>query len=544
MEALAKKLLSLCLVGLCILGLYFYYVVWFVPERVRRKLRMQGIGGPKPFFPYGNISEMKWLTIMEKNKRDAETTEGAIEHDYRSAVFPYYEKWRKEFGAVFAYRMGKVVMVHVSDAEVLKEICLCVSLELGKGTYLKKTHEPLFGQGILKSNGPAWLHQRKLIAPQFFLDKVKRIILIWRKTLSPGLRGPLTENQVGLRTKPRLGMVDLMVDSTNPLVKSWERKIEQNGGMADIKIDDDLRTYSADVISLACFGSSYVVGKEIFMKLRALQKIISKPNMLAEITGLRYLPTRRNREAWKLNREIHTLILKIVKQKGVQERNLLSSILQNASMENMGTKEAEKFIVDNCKSIFFAGHESTAVTATWCLMLLGMYPEWQERVRAEAHDVCGGKAPDAKSIQKMKTLTMVIQEALRLYPPGAFVSREALQEIKLGSIIVPKGVNVRAPVATLHYDPNIWGKDVNEFNPERFANGLIGACRPPHMYLPFGAGARTCLGQNFAMMELKIVLSTIISKFKFSLSTNYRHSPILRLIVEPEYGVNLVLEKA
>ncbi|KAJ4753801.1 Cytochrome P450 714B3 [Rhynchospora pubera] len=514
MEALTKKLLSLCLVGLCILGLYyFYYVVWFVPERIRRKLRMQGIGGPKPSFPYGNISEMKRLTIMEKNKKDAEAMKGTIKHDYRSAVFPYYEKWRKEFGPVFAYRMGKVVIVHVSEAEVLKEICLCVSLELGKGTYLKKTHEPLFGQGILKSNGPAWLHQRKLIAPQFFLDKVK-------------------------------GMVDLMVDSTNPLLKSWERKIEQNGGMTDIKIDDDLRTYSADVISLACFGSSYVEGKEIFMKLRVLQKIISKPNMLAEITGLRYLPTRRNREAWRLNREIHTLILKIVKQKGVQERNLLSTILQNASMENMGTKEAEKFIVDNCKSIFFAGHESTAVTATWCLMLLGMYPEWQKRVRAEVHDVCGGKAPDAKSIQKMKTLTMVIQEALRLYPPGAIVLREALQEIKLGSIIVPKGVNVCAPVATLHYDPNIWGKDVNEFNPERFANGLIGACRPPHMYLPFGAGARTCLGQNFAMMELKIVLSTIISKFKFSLSTNYRHSPVLRLIVEPEYGVNLVLEKA
>jgi cytochrome P450 family 714 subfamily C len=138
---------------------------------------------------------------------------------------------------------------------------------------------------------------------------------------------------------------------------------------------------------------------------------------------------------------------------------------------------------------------------------------------------------------------MVIQEALRLYPPGAFVSREALQEMRLGSIIVPKGVNVCAPVSTMHYDPNIWGKDVHEFNPKRFTNGLIGACRPPHMYLPFGAGARTCLGQNFAMVELKIVLSSIISNFTFSLSTNYRHSPTLRLIVEPEYGVNLVLKK-
>jgi gibberellin 13-oxidase len=91
-----------------------------------------------------------------------------------------------------------------------------------------------------------------------------------------------------------------------------------------------------------------------------------------------------------------------VKQTGSEERNLLSTILQNASTDHMGPKESDEFIVDNCKSIFFAGHESTAVTATWCLMLLGMYPEWQERVRTEVHDVCGGEYPDAKSLQKMK----------------------------------------------------------------------------------------------------------------------------------------------
>lgn len=127
------------------------------------------------------------------------------------------------------------------------------------------------------------------------------------------------------------------------------------------------------------------------------------------ISILRYLPTKRNREAWRLNREIHALILKIVKQNREEERNLLSAILQNASMDHMGPKEADKFIVDNCKSIFFAGHESTAVTATWCLMLLGMYPEWQERVRAEVHDVCGEEPSDAKSLQKMKIVRFLLQ---------------------------------------------------------------------------------------------------------------------------------------
>nr|CAB3503466.1 unnamed protein product [Digitaria exilis] len=152
--------------------------------------------------------------------------------------------------------MGNVVFLHVSRPDVVRDINLCVSLDLGKSSYLKATHEPLFGGGILKSNGEAWLQQRKIIAPEFFLEKVK-------------------------------GMVDLMVDSAQPLLKLWEERVDRNGGITDIKIDDDIRAYSADVISRTCFGSSYIKGKEIFMKIRELQQAVSKPNVLAEMTGLR-----------------------------------------------------------------------------------------------------------------------------------------------------------------------------------------------------------------------------------------------------------------
>ena len=78
-----------------------------------------------------------------------------------------------------------------------------------------------------------------------------------------------------------------MVDSAQPLLKSWEERVDRNGWITDIKIDDDIRAYSADVISRTCFGSSYIKGKEIFMKIRELQQAVSKPNVLAEMTGLR-----------------------------------------------------------------------------------------------------------------------------------------------------------------------------------------------------------------------------------------------------------------
>ncbi|XP_020595565.1 cytochrome P450 714B2-like [Phalaenopsis equestris] len=138
---------------------------------------------------------------------------------------------------------------------------------------------------------------------------------------------------------------------------------------------------------------------------------------------------------------------------------------------------------------------------------------------------------------------MVIQEALRLYPPGAVVAREALEDLKLGTLNLPKGINIFIPVPTMHLDPNIWGSDAAEFRPERFEHGVLNACRLPQMYMPFGVGPRTCLGQNFAIIELKIVLALILQRFCFHLSTNYRHSPTLRLIVEPEFGVDLIMSK-
>ncbi|KAJ9698934.1 hypothetical protein PVL29_007819 [Vitis rotundifolia] len=131
-----------------------------------------------------------------------------------------------------------------------------------------------------------------------------------------------------------------------------------------------------------------------------------------------------------------------------------------------------RFIVDNCKNIYLAGYETTAVSAIWCLMLLASNQEWQDRVREDVLQVCKGQSPDANMLRKMKSV-----------------------------------------------------------------------CRLPHLYMPFGVGPRACLGQNLAMVELKILLALLLSNFSFSLSPKYRHSPALRLVIEPGNGVHLLVRK-
>ncbi|RHN41127.1 putative unspecific monooxygenase [Medicago truncatula] len=406
----------------------------------------------------------------------------------------------------------------VLDIVMVKDILTDTSLNLGKPSYLSEDMGPLLGQGIISSSGPIWAHQRKIITPELYLDKVK-------------------------------AMVGTIVDSTNIMVRSWETKIEGDGVISEITVDEDLRSLSADIIARVCFGSNYVEGKEIFAKLRDLIKLLSKINL--GIPGYRYLPNKRNIQIWRLEKEINSKILKLVKQcqeKG-SEQFLLQTILEGAkNCEGSdglfsNSISQERFIIDNCKSIFFAGHDTTAITSTWCLILLAKYQDWQDRARAEVLEVCRDGNLDASNLRKMKTLTMVIQETLRLYSPVLFAARTTLKDYDLKGIKIPKGITIQIPIPIFQEDKDIWGVDAHEFKPERFSNGVLGSCKFPQAYMPFGIGSRVCPGQHLGMIELKVILSLILSKFRFSLSSTYCHSPTLRILIEPGHDVVLKMTK-
>lgn len=110
-------------------------------------------------------------------------------------------------------------------------------------------------------------------------------------------------------------------------------------------------------------------------------------------------------------------------------------------------------------------------------------------------------------------LTTVIKEALRMYWSTMFVSRQALEDIKLKDIVIPKGMNIQIPIPVLHHLPDIWGTDALDFNPKRFEHGILWAFKFPQAQMPFGVGPRNCAGQNLAMAELKVTISYSIQVF-------------------------------
>ncbi|KAJ8565777.1 hypothetical protein K7X08_008353 [Anisodus acutangulus] len=354
---LAKIILSLVLGGSLVLFFAdLINVLLLHPRKLRSKLQSQGIKGPSPYFLYGNLPDIKKIQLQKQERPDTNNQEleenNTLLHTWPSRVFSHILQWQIEYGLIFMYSSGTIQILCVTDVEMVREISLSTSLKLGKPTYLSKDHGPLLGQGIFSSNGTYWAHQRKIIAPEFYLNKVKE-------------------------------MVSLMVESTSKMIELWDEKTRNSEGILEVKVEDDLKSLSADIISRACFGSSYAQGEQIFLKLQTLQRVMSKVPI--GVPGLRHIPSKHNREIWRLDKEIKAMILKIVRARRspTYEKDLLQLILDASKSyeESDGDHlpadvSPEMFIVDNCKSIYFAGHDNTGLTASWCLMLLAAYPEW------------------------------------------------------------------------------------------------------------------------------------------------------------------------
>ncbi|KAF2300330.1 hypothetical protein GH714_012049 [Hevea brasiliensis] len=175
--------------------------------------------------------------------------------------------------------------------------------------------------------------------------------------------------------------------------------------------------------------------------------------------------------------------------RSTSHQDLLQAILEGSMNGELGTLIEGELIVDNCKNIFLGGYLPPALAAIWGLMLLASHPEWQDHAHSEVLE-----------------LKMVIQEVLRLYPGVTLATREAMQDVKRGDLQVPKGVGIWIWLLSLHRDPELWGPDADMFSPERFINGVTGACKSSQAYIPFWLGSSSVSWTKFGFDRIEGVL--------------------------------------
>ena len=219
--------------------------------------------------------------------------------------------------------------------------------------------------------------------------------------------------------------------------------------------------------------------------------------------------------------------------------DLLDLLLEGEDPETkrkMNTAELR----DNLLTFIVAGHETTALTLSWALYLCAFDQEVQDRARAEAQAVLDGRTATANDLESLPFIRMIVDEALRLYPPAGILSRTAQTRDELCGREVLPGDTVMIPIYALHRNHLLW-PDPNRFDPERFKDRKE---IERYAYLPFGDGPRICIGASFALQEAVIVLATLLSKRRFRLVEGREPKPVMILTLRPEGGVWLTSEPA
>jgi PHYB activation tagged suppressor 1 len=255
---------------------------------------------------------------------------------------------------------------------------------------------------------------------------------------------------------------------------------------------------------------------------------------------------------WKLDREVRATLTKIItnrlaaKDKAGYGNDLLGLMLEACAPKHGGEQLLSMDeIIDECKTFFFSGQETTSHLLTWVMFLLSTHPDWQDKLREEVRRECGDgtdRAPTHDMLNKLKLTNLFVLETLRLYSPVPLIRRRTRTAVELGGIVVPENTLLTMPIATMHRDKEVWGDDAGEFNPLRFDGGVTKAA-PKNLsaLLAFSSGPRSCIGQNFAMVEVRAVVAAILQRFKLTLSPEYVHAPTDVITLRPKYGLPMIV---
>ena len=219
-------------------------------------------------------------------------------------------------------------------------------------------------------------------------------------------------------------------------------------------------------------------------------------------------------------------------------RDLLTLLLEAADPQT-GTGLSDEEVRANVITFIGAGHETTANALTWALFLLSLAPEWRERLAAEADRVLAG--PIELAADRLVETRAVIEEAMRLYPPVASLSREALGPDDLCGRRIRKGALIIVSPWVLHRHKLLW-REPERFDPGRFLPGARESI-DRFAYLPFGAGPRVCIGAAFALQEAVVVLATLMRRFALTAAPGHSVEPVQRITLRPRDGLKLKLER-
>jgi cytochrome P450 len=397
---------------------------------------------------------------------------------------------------------GSVVIVSTPD--LVHEVLVTQAESFAKGNAFRFLR-PIIGNGLLTSEGEFHRRQRKLMAP-------------------------------ALAHKRIAGYADTMAAYAERTQRAWAdgAQIDASAEMMRLTLDVVAKTLlDADV-----GDATGEVGSAVSILVRAVNARMSTP--LAFLLG----SASRNPGVRAAIATLDGIILRIIRERRRSKTDTgdLLSMLLAAQEEGTGEGMSDAQVRDEVMTIFLAGHETTANALSWALYLLARHPEAYARLRAEAVAVLGGRTATASDIPHLGFALQVFKETLRLYPPAYLTSRLATRDVEIGGHRIGEGTDVVANICTMQRRPESF-TDPDRFDPDRFEAAAEKAI-PRGAYLPFGAGPRICIGNNFAMMEGQLILATLAQRVELSLVNAGEIAPEPLVTLRPAGGVPMRVKRS
>ncbi|RRA99193.1 cytochrome P450 [Larkinella rosea] len=365
------------------------------------------------------------------------------------------------------------------------------------------------GNGLLNSEGDFWRRQRRLAQPAFH--------------------------------KQRLALlVDGMNRETAGLMASWKNRDLSK----PLLISEEMMQLALAIVTRSLFSSD--VKNHLENVSEAITTIIQTAykEIFNFFPATRNWPTPRTIRYRRAVRKTEAIIYEIIENRRreppeTRHDDLLGMLMETRDDET-GEQMTNQQLRDEVTTIFMAGHETTANALSWAFYLLANHPDVTEKLREEINMVLGPTdLPTMETLRELTYATQVIQETMRLYPPAWIFGRQPLHSDQFGDyrVEVPKADGMLICPYLLHRDPRYWEKpetfEPEHFLPERVKN------RPTYAYLPFGGGPRLCIGNNFAMMEMQIVLTLLIREFDFLPADSKKVEAEPGITLRPKGGLRL-----
>jgi cytochrome P450 len=406
--------------------------------------------------------------------------------------------------------IGHTLLVHEPGA--IRHVLLENATNYQKDRLQRRVLSAGLSDGLLSAEGEQWRLQRRIIAPMFA-----------RRTV--------------------MDFTAAMMEAAEALVERWS----DHGDCATIDVAAEMAKVTLDVVERTIFSDGFGSDAEAIRlamttyfntigKISPLD-VLGVPDFLPRLSRFRVRSTLRFFET-EVDRVISARRRILAEQPDSAPSDLLTHLLQaldTASEDRL----SEAAVRSNILTFIAAGHETTANTLSWTMFLLSQSPEWRERVEAEVDRELTGSAPGIAD--RLVETRAVIEETIRLYPPIAAISRVALAGDDLnGERARPGSLIVISPYV-LQRHRLLWDCP-DAFDPRRFL-GDARATIDRFAYLPFGAGARKCIGSTFALQEATLVLAVIMKHSRFQLRPGHPVWPMLRVTLRPANGLPMIITK-